>query len=99
MKAIVVSLALLAGQMITMQEKPVVHLKPHQDTIEAGYGGMLLELDHSPQALRLPKFPPKPDPQGAQWSVDVKNFGPWPVTVQDYGNFSVKVNLNQTVHI
>lgn len=99
MKILAVSLALLFGQMVTMQQKPVVHLKPHKDGIEVGFTGMLLELDHSPQIIHLPQYPPKPDPQGNEWHVDVKNFGPLPVTVVDTTHFSKQILLNQTIHI
>jgi hypothetical protein len=31
--------------------------------------------------------------------VDVKNFGPGPVTVSDHGTFSAPVAMGQTIHI
>jgi hypothetical protein len=99
MKAVLLSLALAVGQMMSMQEKPVVHLKPHSDSVDTAFNGMLLELDHSPEVIHLPKYPPSADPQGAQWSVDIKNFGPHPVTVIDRGPFSVTIHVNQLVHI
>ena len=99
MKHLLIAVALFAGQAMTMQEKPVVHLKPHTDYILAGFGGSLVELSQAPSVIRLPMPPPQPDAQGNQWTVDVKNFGPAPVTVADKSNFSVPVAVNQTIHI
>jgi hypothetical protein len=33
------------------------------------------------------------------WSVDVKNFGPAPVTIVGNPNFNALVSVGQTVHI
>jgi hypothetical protein len=99
MKALLISLAFFVGQMITMQDKPVVHLKPHKDTIEVSFAGSILELQDAPQYLHLPEYPPKPDAQGNQWAVDIKNFGPRAVTIVDKEHFSTTIHLNQTVHI
>jgi hypothetical protein len=44
-------------------------------------------------------MPPKTDSTGKPWIVDVKNMGPGVVTVQGKGQFSVKINIGQTVHI
>jgi hypothetical protein len=99
MKAILVSLALLTGQMISMQGKPVVHLEPHSNLIEVAFAGSMLELQNAPEQLLLPKFPPKPNSEGKQWAVDVKNFGPHPVLIVDKDHFSTSVGVSQTIHI
>jgi len=99
MKPLLIALVLFAGQAITMQEKPVVHLKPHTDFIVEGFGSSLLELREAPQIVYLPPSPPKPDVSGKQWTIDVKNFGPTPVTVADKGTFKAPVAVGQTVHI
>ncbi len=98
MKALLISMALLTGQIMSMQDRPVVHLKPHSDLIEVGFSGSLLELQNAPESLRLPKLPPRPDGQGNQWFVDVKNFGPHPVLIGG-NNFTQQVGVGQTVHI
>lgn len=98
MKTLFIFLALFTGQLISMQ-KSVVHLAPHRDSIDIGFDGKLLELDHGPPVVHLPDTPPKPDGQGKQWSIDVKNFGPAPVTVADKARFSAAVNAGQTIHI
>jgi len=56
-------------------------------------------LSHAPQIVYLPAPPPKPDANGNQWTIDVKNFGPLPVTMADKGTFSVPVAVVQTVYI
>jgi hypothetical protein len=99
MKPVLIALALFAGQAMTMQDKPVVHLKPHTDIILEAFGASLLELSQTPQIVYLPSPPPKPDGKGQQWTIDVKNFGPLPVTVADKGPFSVPVAVGQTVYI
>ncbi len=99
MKLVLVALALLAGQAMTTQDKPVVHLKPHTDIILEAFGASLLELSQAPQTIYLPATPPKPDGKGQQWTIDVRNFGPLPVTVADKGLLSVPVAVGQTVHI
>jgi hypothetical protein len=99
MNAFLISLTFLMGQMTSMQDKPVSHLKPHSEYIEAGFGGSRLELQNAPESLHLPKSPPKPDGQGNQWSVDIENFGPHPVVVDDRKRFSLQVGVSQTVHI
>jgi hypothetical protein len=96
---ILVCLALLIGQTNTLQDKHVVHLQPHHENIDVGYGGQLVELINAPTIIRLPALPPKQDSQGNPWSVDVKNLGPSQVTVIGKSEFSVRVNVNQSVHI
>jgi hypothetical protein len=99
MKTLLIYLALLAGQMKTMQEKPVVHLQPHQEFIKTEFGGDLVELINAPKVVLLPKLPPVLDAQGNPWSVEVKNLGPGTVTVVDKAHFSLQVNVGQTVRI
>ncbi|WP_263353187.1 hypothetical protein [Acidicapsa acidisoli] len=99
MKVFLISLTLLMGQMTSMQDRPVIHLKPHSNLIESGFAGSILELQNAPEYLHLPKLPPKPDGQGNQWFVDIKNFGPHPVVVDDTRNFSLQIGVSQTVHI
>lgn len=99
MKSILISFTLVAAQAVSMQDKPVVHLKPHTNMIEVAFGGSLLELSQGPPVLHLPAPPPKPDSSGNKWTVDVKNFGPAPVTVVDAGAFNAPIGVNQTIHI
>jgi hypothetical protein len=99
MKVACAFLVFVAFQAMTLQDKPVVHLRPHSDLIELAFGGSLLEIDHGPQVVHLPKFPPRPDADGDQWTIDVKNFGPAPVTIEGVFQFSVQVGVNQTIHI
>ncbi len=99
MKTLLLTIALLASQMNTFQEKPVVHLRANQDAIDQGFGGKLLELIHAPSVIRLPAVPPKLDGDAKPWSVDIKNLGPDPVTVVDKGTFNANINVGQTIHI
>jgi hypothetical protein len=99
MKPFLIYLALLVGQMNTLQGKPVVHLRPHRSMIEVEFGGMLLELMNGPSTVSLPVVPPKLDAQGNPWSVDVKNLGPVVVTIIGKAQFSQPVNPGQTLHI
>lgn len=99
MNPVLVVLALLAGQAMTLQDKPVVHLKPHTDAILQTFGGSLLELSYAPKIVYLPIAPPKQDAAGNRWTIDARNFGPQPVTVAGKGAFSVHVAVGQTVHI
>jgi hypothetical protein len=99
-KAFILCLAaLLAGQMITRQSKPIVRLKPSQAVISSADGGKLVELLNSAATINLPGQPPKVDAQGNPWGVDVKNFGPQAVNIVGNTSFTTKVNVNQTVHI
>lgn len=99
MKSILISFTLVAAQAISTQSKPVVHLKPHTAQIEPYWGGSLLELSRAPAVVLLPGTPPGPDDAGDRWTIDVKNFGPLPVSVQGKGGFSAPVAVNQTIHI
>ena len=100
MKAFILCLAaLMAGQMITRQSKPIVRLKPGQTVISSADGGKLVELLNAPATITLPGEPPKVDAQGNPWGVDVKNFGPQVVNIVGNTTFTTKVIVNQTVHI
>jgi hypothetical protein len=99
MRPLLLSFALVAAQAISMQQKPVVHLKANTAAIEAFWGGSILELRQAPAVVYLPPKPPKPDAGGNRWTLDVKNFGPLPVTVEDKHGFSTPVTVNQTIHI
>jgi hypothetical protein len=99
MKSMLFALIFIASQAITMQDKPVVHLRPHSDTIDPIFRGSLVELSNAPATVYLPASPPAPGTDGGPWSVDVKNFGPAPVTIVDKKNFNTTVSVNQTIHI
>jgi hypothetical protein len=99
MKTSLMFLALLFGQMVTSQDKPVIHLQPHSGSIDLLDGGKRVDLINAPATVRLPHPPPKLDLEGNPWAVDVKNLGPKSVTVLGDNQFSVIINVNQTVHI
>jgi hypothetical protein len=99
MKTAVIFLALLAGQMYTLQDRPVVHLRPDQSSIPNDLGGDMVELTNAPHVIQLPKQPPTVDARGKPWSVDVKNMGPTSVTVVGRAQFSVLVPVGHVVRI
>jgi hypothetical protein len=99
MNVFLLCMALLSGQMNTLQSKQVVHLQPYHKVIDSSFGGKLLELINAPTLINLPKVPPHQDSQGSPWSLDVKNLGPSMVTVVGTPQFRITVNVNQTVHI
>jgi hypothetical protein len=104
MKLLLIGVALFISQMNTMQSKQVVHLQPHSATIEADYGGKLVELQNAPASVYLPVAPPGVDSQGNRWSVDIKNMGPGIVTLVhtskfSTSQFSVRIIVGQTVHV
>jgi hypothetical protein len=70
---LLISLAFMFAQMTMLQEVPVVHLGPHSDAVQIGFGGKLLELINAPAIVRLPKIPPKLDDEGKPWVVRIKN--------------------------
>jgi hypothetical protein len=82
-----------------LQDKPVVHLQAHSNSINSIFGGELLELVNAPSVIDLPLHPPTVDSHGIPWSIDVKNLGPMTVTVAHKAQFSVRINVGQTVHI
>jgi hypothetical protein len=99
MKMLIISIAFVIGQMNTLQDKPVVHLRPHSGAIQVDFGGKKLELIHAPTIIYLPMTPPKLDSQGNPWSVEVKNLGPGVVTVVGKDQFSSRIIVGQTVHV
>jgi hypothetical protein len=99
MKTFVMCLAILSGQMITLQNKPIVRMQPHRSAIDIAFGGDLLELVNTPAIISLPLVPPKTDSKGNPWVVDVKNLGPAAVTVVGKAQFSTQISVGQTVHI
>ncbi|MFC5864156.1 hypothetical protein ACFPT7_17755 [Acidicapsa dinghuensis] len=99
MKSLLICLAILFGQMNSLQDKPVVHLPPNTRTINVADGGKLLELINAPAELSLPGNIPKADAMGQPWEVDVKNLGPSAVTVVGKPEFNVQITPGQTVHI
>jgi hypothetical protein len=44
MKVLLILLALFVAQQNSLQDRTVVHLRPHRNTIENDFGGKLLEL-------------------------------------------------------
>ena len=99
MKALLICVAVVIGQMNTLQDKQVVHLQPHSGAIRADFGGKLLELLDAPAIIYLPMAPPKLDSQGNAWSVDIRNLGPGAVTVVGTSQFSSRIIVGQTVHV
>lgn len=99
MKTLLLAIVLLASQMNTLQEKPVVHLRANQTFIDQGFGGKLLELIHAPSVIRLPAVPPKVDSEAKPWIIDIKNMGPEAVTILGKGEFNANINVGQTIHI
>jgi hypothetical protein len=99
MSIILICLALITGQMNTLQDKPVVHLHSHQDSIPAEFGGDLLVLVNGPQVVHLPNSAPRMDSLGRPWSVYIKNLGPGTVTIVGKSQFTVDVGVNRTVEI
>jgi len=92
-------LALVTGQMNTLQDKPVVHLHSHQDSIPVEFGGDLLVLANGPAIVHLPYLLPRLDSQRKPWSIYVQNLGPNMVRVVGKSEFSVDVNIGRTVEI
>jgi len=92
-------MALFAGQMNTLQDKPVVHLHPHQDFIPVEFGGDLVVLTSGTTLVHLPNVLPALDSGRRPWSVDIKNLGPGAVTIVGKGQFTVQVDVNRTVKI
>jgi len=92
-------MAILAAQMNTFQEKPVVHLRANQAFIDQGFGGKMLELIHAPSVIRLPAVPPNLDSEAKPWVIDIKNMGPEAVTILGKGAFNANINVGQTIHV
>lgn len=98
-RATLISLTLFAAQLPTLQDKPVIHLRPHQDSIPASFGGNVVMIANGPSVVRLPGSPPLLDTHRKPWVIDVRNLGPGAVTVVGNAQFNVKVELNHTVEI
>jgi hypothetical protein len=99
MRFFLICMAFIAVQMPTLQDKPVVHLHPHQDNIPVDFGGELLVLANGPTVVHLPSLPPMMDSERRPWSVDVENLGPGVVTVVGKAQFSVQIKVDHTVRI
>jgi hypothetical protein len=99
MKSLLIYLALFAGQMNTLQSKPVVRLHPHQDNIPVEFGGDMVVLANGPAVLHLPGIPPVLDSERKPWGVEVKNLGPGVVTIVGKAQFSAQVNVDRTLQI
>jgi hypothetical protein len=99
MKAIMVCVILLSGQMRTLQDKPSVRLPQNQSSIPADYGGRLVELKDGPQTVYLPQQSPTLDSHGRPWSIDITNFGSSTVTIVGRALFKVQLMAQQSVHI
>ncbi len=67
--------------MLSRQEKPVVHLRPHSDEISTDFGGDMVQIIDAPTKVYLPDPPPTLDKAGNPWSVDAKNLGPHSVQI------------------
>jgi hypothetical protein len=98
-RLMLICVALFAGQMHTLQDKPVVHLRSHQDIIPIEFGGDLVVIANGPTLVHLPNSPPMLDSQRRPWSVEIKNLGPGAVTIVGKGQFSIRVEINRTVQI
>ena len=99
MKSMLFALIFIAAQAVMIQDKPVVHFKPHTNAIEPSFGESLGVLSNAPATVNLPASLPAPDADGNPWSVDVKNFGPSPVTIVGKQDFNTTVSVGQTIHI
>ena len=88
MKSLLIYLALIAGQMNTLQSKPVVRLHPHQDNIPVEFGSDIVVLANEPAVLHLPSMPSALDWQRKPWAVEVKNLGRGVVAIVGKAQFS-----------
>jgi hypothetical protein len=91
--------ALFIGQLPTLQDKPIVHLRPHQDFIPAEFGGDLVEFTNPPPVIQLPQLPPVKDPHGRPWQIELRNMGPGTVTIMGKAQFSLQIPVGKTVTI
>jgi len=99
MKFVFAPVLAMAGQLITMQAKEVVHLSPHSDAIDYKFGGKLVELINAPPVVYLSPVAPKPSAEGTLWTVDIKNLGPAPVTVTGLKAYTRILQVGETVHV
>ena len=98
MKTFLLYLALFASQYNTLQDKPVVRLNPHQDSIPSEFGGDLVELKNAPPQVQLPPLR-LVDSHGRLWSIEVRNLGPGTVTIVGKVHFHVEVPVGHSVSI
>jgi len=98
-KASVLYLLICASHLMTGVSRPVVHLDPNHARIPLSFDGDMLELVNSPSTVLLPPDPPKPNSEGAPWTIYVKNLGPAAVTVEDLSRFHLPIGVGQTVEI
>jgi hypothetical protein len=71
-----VCVALLVGQMHTLQDRLVFHLHPHQDVIPIEFSGDLVVIANGPTLVCLPNSPLVLDSRRRPWSVEIENLGP-----------------------
>jgi hypothetical protein len=98
MKTFLICLALFAAQYNTLQDKPVVRLPPHQDSIPSEFGGDLVELKNAPPQVQLPPLHLL-DSHGHPWLIEVRNLGPGTVTIVGKAQFHVEVPVSHSVSI
>lgn len=99
MRLFLVSIALFAGQFHTLQDRPVVHLHPHQDFIPVEFGGDTVVVASGPKIVHLPSLPPTLDSQRKPWSINVRNLGPGSITVVGKSDFTVRIDVDRTIEI
>lgn len=99
MRVLLMCLILLGGQMLSRQEKPVVHLRPHSAEISTDFGGDMVQIIDAPAKVYLPDPAPTLDKAGNPWAVDAKNLGPHTVEIMGKGGFKVQIDVGETVHI
>ena len=98
MKTLILCFCIFVSPLIA-QEKPVVYLQPHHESVDAKFGGSILKLMNAPPVISLPTPPPLLDMQGNQWAIDIKNLGPHAVTVSDRSQFTQNIMVGETLHI
>ena len=99
MKPSLLLVALFMGQMRTLQDKPMVRLRPHQDAILAEFGGETILLANGPPVMHLPSIPPRLDSQRKPWAVTIDNLGPGTVTIEGKAQFTAHVRAYQSIQI
>jgi hypothetical protein len=99
MKALLFYFALFIGQLPTLQDKPVVHMRAHQTNIPIEFGGDVLEFMNAASIVQLPQLAPATDQHGRPWEIEVRNLGPGTLTILGKAQFSVQVAVGQTVQI
>jgi hypothetical protein len=100
MKSLLLVLALLSAQLPSRDSETTVTLPSTRATITPDYGGEYVQLKNPPAVVNLPKTPPKLLRSGLPWYVDVVNFGPGTVTLQQAGTqFSVRLQPKDSVRV